>query len=451
MLPKGCFYHQKNGRHEHADFFGTDDCLGSNLTMRIAFASYEYPPETGGGGIGTYLATAVEMLAARGHSVHVFAGAGQFECGGTKDLGSVTVTRFGADVGSFVSRLPRNFEEIHSVYPFDVLEVPEYRSQTRFLTSDVPIAVKLHTPSCIVRDVNSQGAHATFAMQARRIAGALRRFERPTLLRANPSSEELRQWNDLDRLEANSTRNADLVVAPCHAIANTLSQRWNLDRSSIQVIPYPFLASQRFLQVSDDTKRANVTFIGRLEPRKGIFELAEVIPFVRKSFPNVRFRMVGKPHPAPDGRGNMIDFLKRRHPRATAVMDFVGHVPWQQLPGELSKAAICVFPSRWENFPNVVLEAMSAGRAIVGSCHGGMSEQLDEGRCGRIVDPRNPKELADTIIELLADPQLRRELGQAARSRVLTEYSAERLAPIYEAAYEKAIRNHTMRGKTFGK
>ena len=64
---------------------------------------------------------------------------------------------------------------------------------------------------------------------------------------------------------------------------------------------------------------------------------------------------------------------------------------------EYAKVAVCVFPSIWENFPNVCLEAMSAGRGIAASWNGGMAEMLDAGHCGLPFPPNSPQRLAQAV------------------------------------------------------
>jgi glycosyltransferase involved in cell wall biosynthesis len=99
-----------------------------------------------------------------------------------------------------------------------------------------------------------------------------------------------------------------------------------------------------------------------------------------------------------------------------------------------------VYPSLWENFPNVCLEAMSAARAVIGSSAGGMAEMLDEGACGRLVDPHDYKNLARQIISLLDSPRERIRLGQLARSKVLSAYNEEHIGEATENIYLEAIR-----------
>ena len=158
-----------------------------------------------------------------------------------------------------------------------------------------------------------------------------------------------------------------------------------------------------------------------------------------KQCPQAQFRFVGEAQASPDPTLNMEQYLKRDLSAHLANCEFVGKVPLDSIPQMLRETDICVFPSLWENFPLVCLEAMSAGRGVVGSRAGGMAEMLDGGNAGRLASPRRPEELAAAIVELLQNPSLRAQLGQTARQRVLTEYNVERIAALQEAGYQRAI------------
>ena len=110
----------------------------------------------------------------------------------------------------------------------------------------------------------------------------------------------------------------------------------------------------------------------------------------------------------------------------------------ERIPAELGGIDICVFPSIWENFPNVCLEAMSAGRGVVGSQAGGMSEMLASG-AGRLVPPKNSAAIANAVIELLGNPNERMQMGAAARQRIKDEYNGDKIGSLMESVYREAI------------
>ena len=76
-----------------------------------------------------------------------------------------------------------------------------------------------------------------------------------------------------------------------------------------------------------------------------------------------------------------------------------------------------------------------------------MAEMQDQGKVGRLIPPDNSQKIAEAVIELLANPQLRMQLGRAARDRVLSEYNLDRIGQLQEESYERAIRRRCSLGK----
>ena len=82
---------------------------------------------------------------------------------------------------------------------------------------------------------------------------------------------------------------------------------------------------------------------------------------------------------------------------------------------------------------------MSAGRAVIASSAGGMSEMLEGGKHGILIPPHSPELLAKAMVQLIRSPDLRKALGASARARVLSAYSAQKIGPLIERSYELAI------------
>lgn len=135
----------------------------------------------------------------------------------------------------------------------------------------------------------------------------------------------------------------------------------------------------------------------------------------------------------------MREYLRRELQSYGSSVEFLNAVPNQELPAVFATSDIVVIPSVWENFANVCLESMAAARAVVASEAGGMAEMLIPGRAGRTVPPCDPDTLARTIVELLNAPATRREMGLSARRRVLEEYAVDRICPLQEHSYARAI------------
>jgi glycosyltransferase involved in cell wall biosynthesis len=91
-----------------------------------------------------------------------------------------------------------------------------------------------------------------------------------------------------------------------------------------------------------------------------------------------------------------------------------------------------------DGLPNVALEAMAAGRALVATRVGGLPELVRNDETGLLVDEKDVGQLADAITRLARDAALRARLGDAARLEIQTERSWESVAERFEAVYERA-------------
>jgi starch synthase len=98
-----------------------------------------------------------------------------------------------------------------------------------------------------------------------------------------------------------------------------------------------------------------------------------------------------------------------------------------------------------DGLPNVLLEAMASGRAVVASDVGGISSVVDDGITALLVPPGDPDALRSTLLCLLGDPSFRRKLGAMARDRVIRGYQwsvvADRTASLYECAVKRSSRH----------
>jgi glycosyltransferase involved in cell wall biosynthesis len=91
----------------------------------------------------------------------------------------------------------------------------------------------------------------------------------------------------------------------------------------------------------------------------------------------------------------------------------------------MSCFTIFCLTSDYEGRPNVILEAMAAGRPVVATRVGGVPELIEDGMDGILVPPLAAEPLATAVEKLLRDPALCRALGQAAREKVAASYSCE--------------------------
>ena len=388
------------------------------------------------------------MLADRGHSVEVFCGSR--ERTESCQEGPVLVHRLQADhehgfsqEKGFAAEIAGVFAERHAAHPFDVLEGPEWRADAYYAVRrvpDIPLVLKLHTPTYLLMRISSPpfGSRVHLSQTKQRVVTTLR------------GGQHFGQAEDAaERLHA---KDADEIAAPSQAIGEELARTWQVDPALIAHVPLPYTPVPALLDIPVETGTGIVTFLGRLEMRKGVIDLAEAIPLVLREHPQTVFRFVGRARGSPRYDMDMREYLERKlssslsSEQLRSSVEFRDPVPLAEVPQVLSETDICVFPSVWESYGFVCLEAMAAARGVIGSSAGGMAELLGQGEFGLLVPPHSPNKVAAAICTLLADPARRKTLGQAARERTLREYNPDRIGALQEQSYARAIEHRRRLG-----
>lgn len=102
----------------------------------------------------------------------------------------------------------------------------------------------------------------------------------------------------------------------------------------------------------------------------------------------------------------------------------------------IASGGLCCFPSRWENFPNVLLESMALGAPVVASDAGGMAEIIQHGHSGLLFASGDAEALADAMMLVLADRALRTKMGANAPTQIRSMCEPERIVRETVAAIE---------------
>lgn len=151
-------------------------------------------------------------------------------------------------------------------------------------------------------------------------------------------------------------------------------------------------------------ERPTIAFLGRLdEPRKGLPVLTAAIPQVLKKYPGARFLIAGR---GDDGRALAIETLGVD----AKNVEFLDGISDEDKASLLSSVDLYIAPQTGgESFGIVLVEAMSAGAAVVASNIGAFERVLDYGKAGFMFEVGDPKELARAIDRALANPQEREQ------------------------------------------
>ena len=176
-----------------------------------------------------------------------------------------------------------------------------------------------------------------------------------------------------------------------------------------------------------------ILFMGRLVYEKGIQHLIDAMPKILSNYNDAKLIVAGK--------GAMLDELKAKvdYLGLSQKVYFTGYLNSKQVPKMYKCADVSVFPSTYEPFGIVALEAMLAGVPTVVSDTGGLNEIVDHGVNGMKSYTGNANSLADSILTLLFDQQLCSEITKNAKQKVKNEYNWTKLAQDTHFVYQKAI------------
>jgi len=177
-----------------------------------------------------------------------------------------------------------------------------------------------------------------------------------------------------------------------------------------------------------------ILFVGRFEPRKGVKYLIKAMRRVLKEIPDARLVLVGG--------GPLRKFYTQLvEEEIKDKVHFAGIVPREKLPAYYRSADVFVSPAiEGESFGIVLLEAMASGLPVIASRIPGYTHVFKEGDEGFFFKPKDHKDLAEKLIVLLKNDELRREMGRKGRERVVKLYSWAKVAGEVESYYNEVIK-----------
>ena len=237
------------------------------------------------------------------------------------------------------------------------------------------------------------------------------------------------------------TYEASEVIVNSNYMKNELQRLFGLPYEKINVVPngvnlnlfngverdYNF--RRRFAMDNEKI----ILFMGRLVYEKGIQHLISAMPKILNGYHDSKLVICGK--------GGMIDELKAQV-NAMEISNkvyFAGYMNGKDVQKMYKAADVAVFPSTYEPFGIVALEAMLSENPIVVSDIGGLNEIVQHRENGMKSYAGNPNSIADSILELLYDHKLCADITKKAKNKVRNEYNWNKIAQDTHFTYQKAI------------
>ncbi len=201
-------------------------------------------------------------------------------------------------------------------------------------------------------------------------------------------------------------------------------------------------------------------FVGRVSPEKGVHDLVEAFTIVAESFPKVRLDIAGPIVALPQefivGVSNdpavadLASFYESDYgaylrqlvpPTLVDRVQFLGGMSQVELVDYYQATDVLVNPSYSESFGMSLVEALASEKPVVATRVGGMINIVEDGRVGLLVERGDVPALAEAIIRLLKDEQLRAKMGKTGRQLVLDRFSWQQVASSLLHDYEQLYKN----------
>ncbi len=174
-----------------------------------------------------------------------------------------------------------------------------------------------------------------------------------------------------------------------------------------------------------------VTFIGRLDPQKGLPQLLTTASDWLRRLPDCDLLLVGK---------GPLEAALRRQCDEAGIAQRVHFAGWRpDIPAILAASSLLVLCSAWEGMPNVVLEAMASSLPVVATQVEGVGELLGSGSLEQSVPYGRWEDFSNLVVRILSDPNLADRLGRENRHRTEHQFTIERMVESYQDLWEQIL------------
>lgn len=257
---------------------------------------------------------------------------------------------------------------------------------------------------------------------------------RPVLIYAH--GEELTGWGRGRKFQAMcfTMQRADWILANSDNTRDTLISLLGVEPQRV-ALTYPTVDEDRFRpgRPDDNLRHAIglegdkklILSVGRLQRRKGFDAVVRSLPVLLEQGLDIEYALIGI--------GEDLDYLQELASKlgVTARVHFLGHVSYEALPCWYNTCGLFAMPNRdingdTEGFGLVFLEAAASGKPAVAGKAGGTGSAVVENVTGLRVDGENIDEIAAALAYLLNNPEISARMGQAARERVLANFTHKR-------------------------
>lgn len=375
--------------------------------MKIALACSTFPPDGANGGTATFYSELARALASLGHDVLVVTLTTGEAC--SEIVGGVRVERIYFDESQYQNLQLLGFVPFTAWYMSRAVHL--YKHSIALLKEFKPDILECHEHGFIGLLLQSKDYPMIVrclcpAFQSMELNGDDKRFPVDT--------------NLIAALEIAFLQRADALTCPSSSLAGIVSEKTGIPLKRFEIIRNPLALEAAVPCTTGERNFPRLTYVGRVEHLKGCDLLVEIMPDVLKSFPGATLTFIGEDGKSPGMENGFSQQLRLRAGELGCAdrLTFAGLIPRSQLAGRVREADVAIFPSRYDSSPYACLEAMSFGMPVVASNVGGIPEYVEHGITGMLFESENAASLADAVVTLCRDTELRHKIARAGQESV---------------------------------
>ena len=392
--------------------------------MRIGYFTPAWPLGSGANGISTYLGHLTRQLRQEGHSTHFVCPQSPLSGEAVSDEGGALTVRF-LDDGRKTSLMTKIRYRLNPQRTFT-------HEMGQRIAEAADAMVRQHDIEIFEMEESMGWAKAVVE---RLSIPVVVRLHGPWFLLCNRGSGRPLNRENVYRIEqeGRAIMAASAITSPSQDVMCKTMDKYGDFGSRCKVIPnsVPSISEEESWSPSESL-RPMILFVGRFDYLKGGDTVIKAFERVAEQHSDAELHFVG-PDRGLENDGDVTTRLdqfisKNLSARSKERFMHLGERNSEEIAKLRKKASVTIVASRYENFPTVVLEAMSAGCPIVATSVGGIPEILRDGQNAILIERENYDQLAGAILKLLSDPELARVLGRQARADFSMHYTPARVA-----------------------
>lgn len=223
----------------------------------------------------------------------------------------------------------------------------------------------------------------------------------------------------------------DKIITVSNETKNSLIQNYGVKPERINVV-HNGVDLKLVGSITIDKKIKNsIVFVGRLAPHKHVDDLINVLKLLKNDFEDIHLKIIGN-GVEKDNLINIVNDLNLSN-----KIDFLSDLKYSDVIREIKSSNILVLPSTREGFGMVLAEANACSLPVVAYKSGGVTEVIDDGKNGFLVEPRNINELSERIRFLLENKEIAREMGDNGRKKVINYFDWDKIVENIIEIYKK--------------